>query len=305
MSESPLVSIVIPTYKRGVRVLSRAVRSVQAQTYPNIELVVVDDSPSDWPEREEVRAFMEPLVGPRVLYVQNEHNLGGSLTRNRGCEVAHGEYISFLDDDDVYFPEKTEKQLAFTVAGGYDVTLTSIVMHNGREQVVDYREHEDISGLDQEGLLHYHLMRHLTGTSAYMFRREKLLSVGGFDDAKMGQEFYLMLKCIEAGFRVGYMPDCLVKMYKHDEGGITQGRNKIDGEIALHERKKAYFSRLSPKEIRFINFRHWAVMVVAYRRNRLWPQMLWAGVRALVASPLDFGAQVTGFFWRIVKNRRV
>ena len=105
MNEAPLVSVVIPTYKRSVQVLSRAVRSVREQTYANVELIVVDDSPADYPGREEVRRYMEPLAGDGVIYLQNERNMGGSLARNRGVSASHGAYIAFLDDDDAFFPD--------------------------------------------------------------------------------------------------------------------------------------------------------------------------------------------------------
>ena len=94
-----------------------------------------------------------------------------------------------------------------------------------------------------------------------------------------------------------------MKVYKHADGGITQGKNKINGENRLYEFKKKYFSQLSKKEIRFINFRHWAVMVVAHKRNSMYPQMLGAGVKALVSSPIDFVTQVTGFLNKVTKHR--
>ena len=299
----PLVSIVIPTYKRPVKYLSRAVESALGQTYTNIEVIVVDDSPADYSGRDEVKRYIESLGDSRLVYKQNEKNMGGSLARNEGVALAHGEYVSFLDDDDEYLPHKLEKQLPFMQDGGYDLTITDLVAYSDKGKVVDYREHSDISHLSQEEVLHYHLMRHLTGTSGFMCRTEKLREIGGFDPAKMGQEFYLMLKAIERGLKIGYLPVCTARYFRHDGEGITQGMNKVNGENALYEVKKKYFSRLSPKEIRFINFRHWAVLVVAYLRNHMYGRMLGAGLRALLASPGDFFAQVTGFFLRVCRNQ--
>ena len=304
-TDRPLVSVVIPTYKREVRYISRALNSVLRQSYRNLDIVVIDDSPAAFPDREAVRQYMEAIPDPRVRYIQNETNLGGSQARNRGIDAAKGAYICFLDDDDEYFESKIEKQLAFTQAGDYDCTLTDIVMVSAGGKVTDYRAHDDISGLDQEGLLHYHLMKHLTGTSCFLFRADKLREIGGFEPAKMGQEFFLMLKAIERGLKVGYLHECLVRMNKDREEAITAGKNKITGEISLYERKKAYFPRLNRREIRFINFRHWAVMVVAYKRNRMLPQMLLAGLRAFLASPGDFITQVSGFLRRVRKNANI
>lgn len=299
----PRVTVIIPTYKRSVEFLSRAVKSVIDQTYKNIEIIVIDDSPSNYIERDNIKKYMDSIVNQDIKYYQNEKNMGGSLARNRGIELATGEYISFLDDDDEYMPEKIEKQIKFMLYGGNDLSFSNMIMYNSSGIVVDFREYTDIPAFDNESLLHYHLMHHMTGTPTFMFKTNKLREIGGFEDAKMGQEFYLMLKSIEKGLSIGYIPECDVKVYKHEEGGITQGKNKIDGENHLYEFKKKYFSQLNKQETRFINFRHWAVMVVAFKRNSMYVQMIEAGIKAFFSSPSDFTTQVFGFLNRVKKYR--
>lgn len=301
---TPRVTVIVPTYKRSVNYLSRAVRSVLNQTYSNIEIIVIDDSPSDYEKRDSVKQYMESIASDNVRYFQNEVNMGGSLARNRGIELASGKYISFLDDDDEYMLEKIEKQVKYMLYTGVDLSFSNMIMYSPTGNVVDFREYNDIPSFDNDTLLHYHLMKHMTGTPTFMFKTEKIRKIGGFEDAKMGQEFYLMLKSIEQGLSIGYIPECDVKVYKHAEGGITQGRNKIDGENRLYEFKKGYFNQLSNKEIRFINFRHWAVMVVAYKRNSMYAQMLGAGIRAFISSPVDFVEQVTGFAGKVLKHSK-
>lgn len=303
-NENPKVTVIIPTYKRTVEFLSRAVLSVANQTYDNIEIIVIDDSPESYEHRNDIKDYMNSVSSERIQYYQNEKNMGGSLARNRGISLAHGSFISFLDDDDEYNPEKLSKQVQFMLEGDYDLTFSDMIMYSTSGTVVDYRDYKDIPAFDNESLLHYHLMRHMTGTPTFMFKTEKLREIGGFEDAKMGQEFYLMLKSIERGLKIGYFPQCDVKVYKHADGGITQGKNKIDGENRLYEFKKKYFPQLNKREIRFINFRHWAVMVVAYKRNHMYPQMIGAGVKALVSSPGDFVTQVSGFVGKVVKNNQ-
>lgn len=106
--DSPLVSVVVPTYNRP-EALKRAVRSVVTQTYRPLELIVVDDhSPTpvadtiDPPEAE----------GLTVRYVRHETNQGGNAARNTGIETATGAFIAFLDDDDEWLSTKIERQLA-------------------------------------------------------------------------------------------------------------------------------------------------------------------------------------------------
>ncbi len=298
------VSIIIPTYKRDVKYLSRAVKSILQQTYKNIEIIVIDDSPSSYSNRDSIKEYMDSIKSPNIIYIQNEKNLGGSLARNVGISFASGDYITFLDDDDKYLQEKVEKQLNFMVCGDYDLTFSNMIMLNDKEEIVDLRDYTDIPSFDNKTLLHFHLMKHLTGTPTFMFKSNKLKEIGGFEDAKMGQEFYLMLKAIEKNLHIGYLKSCDVVVYKHKDGGITQGKNKIDGEKNLYKFKKSYFKELSQMEKRYIRFRHYAVMVVAYKRNNMLIKALVIGIFDFFVSPLDFIKEVFGFINKIVKAKK-
>ena len=304
--DKALVSVVIPTYKRTWDYLYRAVASVLEQTYKQIEVVVVDDSPDSYEYRGDVKQHMTELCGQdaRVRYLVNEQNLGGSFARNRGIEAAAGVYTTFLDDDDEYLPQKIEHQVAFMEESGCDLSFEDMTMYNLKGEVVDVRRYGDLKAFDNDSLLRYHITHQMTGTPTFMFKTEKLREIGGFDDAKMGQEFYLMLKSIEKGLSIRYLPVCDMKVYKHQDGGISTGRNKIDGERAVYAHKRRYFDRLSLRERMFVRFRHQAVMAVAYIRNRRYFSAIGAGVAAFFMSPLDFFGQVFGFFGRVKKANK-
>ena len=111
--ENPKVSVITPTYKRS-EMLPRAVRSVLAQTYKNIEIVVVDDNnpDSEWRNATEQR-MKEFDNDPRVIYVKHDKNMNGSAARNTGIKFSTGDIITYLDDDDWYYPEKVEKQVQY------------------------------------------------------------------------------------------------------------------------------------------------------------------------------------------------
>lgn len=100
------VSVIIPTYNR-VDVLRRAIDSVLAQTYEDIELLVVDDGSTDG-----TKSLVTGYDDPRVVYVPHRTNRGASVARNTGIDRAKGEYMAFLDSDDEWRPEKLEKQVA-------------------------------------------------------------------------------------------------------------------------------------------------------------------------------------------------
>ena len=171
--------------------------------------------------------------------------------------------------------------------------------------IVDYREYNSLKNFDKMTLLKYHIMRHLTGTPTFMYKTEKIKKIGGFKDAKMAQEFYLMLNSIESELKICYLNDCDVIAYRHSDGGISQGRNKIDGESALFEYKKKYFHIFTKREKMFIRFRHYAVMVIAYKRNKNYFRVFINSIIMILVSPIDFISELGRFAINIFKNIRL
>lgn len=111
-----LVSVIMPTYNCG-RFIREAIDSVLAQTYQSWELLIVDDGSTD-----DTQAIVGSCTDERIRYMRNERNTGGALTRNRALREAKGRYIAFLDADDVWLPEKLEKQIAFMADNNYAFT---------------------------------------------------------------------------------------------------------------------------------------------------------------------------------------
>ena len=103
------VSVVIPTYKRS-EFLLRALESVLNQTWTDIEAVIVDDNGEGSEFRAATQRSLDEhyAADPRVKRVLNAKNMGGALARNEGIAAATGEYITFLDDDDIFLPEKVQ-----------------------------------------------------------------------------------------------------------------------------------------------------------------------------------------------------
>lgn len=114
-----LVSIIMPSYNTA-KYIAAAIVSVQNQTYTNWELVIVDDSSTD--NTDEVIAPF--LQDKRIRYLKNEKNSGAAVSRNRALREAKGKWIAFLDSDDLWMPEKLEKQIAFMEKNGYHFSYT-------------------------------------------------------------------------------------------------------------------------------------------------------------------------------------
>jgi glycosyltransferase involved in cell wall biosynthesis len=117
----PLVSVIIRTKDRPL-LLSEALKSVASQTYPNMEIVLVNDGGADVKDLAERIAGHIPLV-----YVCHETNLGRSAAANSGLMAATGQYLNFLDDDDVFYPDHIETLLAALEAVDGRVAYSSVL----------------------------------------------------------------------------------------------------------------------------------------------------------------------------------
>ena len=107
MNQDPLVSIIIPSWNTAAYV-GEAVDSALAQTYPNIEIIVVDDGSTD-----NTKELLQPYADAGKIHYVYQANKGLAGARNTGIRMAKGEYIAFLDDDDEWLPAKLDRQVAF------------------------------------------------------------------------------------------------------------------------------------------------------------------------------------------------
>lgn len=279
------VSVIIPTYKRS-EFLDRAISSVLNQTYSNIEVIVVDDNEPHSNFRLLTQEKMSKYAtNERIIYERNERNLGGALARNQGINKATGDYITFLDDDDIYLPNKVSVQIEYMMKNNLDLTFSDVRIHTKEDKLVDYREHPYVKNCSNDELLKQHLLHHLTPTSTYMYKRDAILKVGGFDNVKVGQEFKLMLKSIEGGLTIGYIPQAHIIQYLHDGERISIGKNKIQGEKELYQFKKGYFKILNTDQKSYIKFRHHAVMMVVGMRSKKYKILLKHFFLAVITSP--------------------
>src|SRR5699024_5200652 len=111
MIYKPLVSVIIPTFERSPNLIDRSIKSAQNQTYSNLEIIVIDDSPSTYKKRNEVEKYINSLEDDRLIYIQHNENMGANVARNNGIRHSKGEFCAFLDDDDEWELNKIELQL--------------------------------------------------------------------------------------------------------------------------------------------------------------------------------------------------
>lgn len=285
MNEDILVSVITPTYKRKKEILDRSIQSLLNQSHTNIEIIVVDDNPCDSSHRKEIEEYIKSIPDKRLRYIRNKENLGGATSRNVGIFKSKGAYITFLDDDDIYLKDKIKKQLFLMLENNVDLTFTDLQICNENDVVIDYRQFDYIENFDNDSLMKYHLTRNLTGTPTFMFKSEALKKIGGFDNVKMGHEFYLMYKSIENGLSIRYLPICDVVAYRTKSDSISNGDGKITGENEIYSFKRSKFDLLDYDERKMVEFRHKAVLAVAYKRRNNYLKMMSSLISMFLISP--------------------
>ena len=119
LREEDLVSIIMPSYNTA-SYIKESIQSVLNQTYTNWELIIVDDCSTD--ETEEVLAT---ITDSRIKYFKNKENSGAAISRNKALREARGQWIAFLDSDDLWLPNKLEKQINFMKNNGYKFSYTN------------------------------------------------------------------------------------------------------------------------------------------------------------------------------------
>lgn len=175
----PVVSVIIPAYQHG-QCIAEAVDSVIAQTFRDFEIIVVNDGSTDVTED-----VLRPYVERNLIRYFHQENQGISATRNRGLSLATGEYVAFLDDDDVWPLDKLEWQV--------DVLVNSAVLVVGGLSSVFGRKSNRKAIIEGAGYSKWDTEMLFGGNpfgspGQTLIRRSALLTVGGFDPTIWGAD---------------------------------------------------------------------------------------------------------------------
>ena len=240
-----LVSIIITTYGRSVT-LKRAIESVLSQTYPNIEIIVVDDN-KDEQIRKEVIKTVSSIDDSKVKLVMNSVNMGGALARNEGIKVARGDYIAFLDDDDEYLPLKVEKQVEmFEKDETQKLALVYCYCVQKKDGNIIKKYHYDYVG----NCIYPAMLDCIAATSQWMCKKDALENVGMFTDTPCKQDSFLMLKLLVNGYTIDRVPEYL-SVYNTDSNiRISTGSHekRIVGEEKLRNLCRTHYTLVNIKQ---------------------------------------------------------
>ncbi len=279
-----LVSVIVPTFRRS-ELLHKAIGSLISQSYKNFEVIVIDDN-DDETYKIGNEKYFNSLNDERIVYIRNSANIGSAKSRNKGLSVAKGKYVTFLDDDDYYSPDKIEIQLRETIKNGYKVSICNLILIDDDENVIDKRRRRYFK--NGEPLLTMHLKYHLTGTASFMAETEFVRKIGGFCDSDLGDDFIFMLGAIENTDKIGHVDLDGAFCTIHNLLGLSAYPNKLKIESSVMEVKSKYFNRLKRKDIRFIKMRHFAVLAVTYKKGKKYIICFINGIKSFAYSPVGF-----------------
>ena len=236
MSNSPLVSVVLRTFKRP-DIVDRAIESVLNQTYEQFELIVIDDhSPDETPEV--VREY--EAQDDRLRYIRNDENKGHVTALNIACRAATGKYVAFLDDDDVWLPKKLEAQVARLEELSEEYAM---VYGATRHKKLDTEEVITVSEPELEGDIYYEVLKRGSGNvfgppSGVMVRKSVLEELGCFDENITRGAGQTVFRAIAKKYKIAYTDELCVDYYIH-ENRVTTMRSEAEmrESIRVNERK--------------------------------------------------------------------
>lgn len=277
----PTVSVVIPTHNRA-HLIGRSVRSALAQTYGDLEVVIVDDASTDG-----TRGAIARIADPRVKYLRHDFNRGVSAARNTAIAHAAGEFIAFLDDDDEWLPNKLEIQMDHFERAKPSVGLVCAGFN--QVDIVSKRITSEIIPTER-GWVFELLLRQGTfsHTSTIVVRAECFKKVGLFDVTYRYSEDFDMWVRIAKEYEFDSIPIPLVRLHFQPDG-LSRNYDAMIAAGQAHLAKYREFYERNPAALkeRLQNLGSCYLILGDAKRGR---QMYWQAVaRRPLAMKSYFG----------------
>lgn len=209
MTTDPLITVIIPTFKRA-NLVPRAIESVRQQTYRNVEILVVDDGSPD-----DTATIVQAIPDSRIRYLRHETNKGLPAGRNTGINSAKGEFIAFIDDDDEWRRDKLEKQLAAIMH--YDAVVCAAVVDGYQLRI---HKGPDIS-LDD-------LKKGGFAPSGLFIRTEALRNVMFDETLKQGEDWDAFIRIVQR-YTMGWVAEPLLLYNQGGHDRMTNEKKYLSG----------------------------------------------------------------------------
>ena len=215
MRHCPLVSVIMPAYN-SEQFIEKSIRSALTQTCSDLEIIVIDDCSKDGTVQIVQRLAQED---DRVRLIQNETNLGAANSRNKGMDCSRGRYVALLDSDDIWYPEKLEKQIKLAEETGAGLLYSSYAMvdEQGKKKCRDFLVNERIS-------LKSMLRKNEIGCSTVLLRAD-VIQQRRFSNAYYHEDYVLWLQLLKEGVPAAGLREVLVDYTLRDN---SRAANKVN-----------------------------------------------------------------------------
>ena len=243
MNPNPTVSIVMPAYNVAAYI-GETLDSVFEQTFTDYEVILVNDGS---PDTVELDKAIEPHLN-RIRYIKQK-NLGAGAARNEGLRAARGEFIAFLDADDLWLPNYLEEQLRFIRENGFDLVCAD-AMHFGDSPLAGRTYMETYMPIAPQAgevtVLGLVSAEQSLITSGIVARRAPIIEVGLFDEGlRNSQDFDLWLRLVRHGVRSGYQKQLLLRYRCHENSLSGDEINRTARQLRVYDKVE---SSLTPEE---------------------------------------------------------
>lgn len=259
-----LVSVIIPTYK-GSDKITNAVESVLNQTYENIEIIVVDDNGKGTENQLLTEKAMEKFKdNTKVKYIAHEKNKNGSAARNTGIRASKGEFLSFLDDDDVFLPKKTAIEVAKfnTLSDEYGLVYGSFIEH------MTETYSRTLEADSTENFLFRFLCNEIIAcSSTVMIRRAVLEKVIEWDESFKRHQDLEFFARIAHNYKVACVKDICIEKFKLDR---NMPKGEVYEEYRMHYlgKMKNIIEEFAPKQQRYLYNIHYTEIGKCYLKEK-------------------------------------
>lgn len=227
----PLVSVIIPAYKVA-GFIRETLDSVLSQTFDDYEIVVINDGSPDTLELEDQ---IKPYS--HLIKYLKQSNLGAGAARNAGIRASRGEFVAFLDGDDVWLPTFLSEQLEFIKSGGgSDLVYADAVnfTSKGISRSTNMDANPSVGAVTVESLISAQCN---VITSSVVARRSSIVAVGFFDESfPNSQDFDLWLRLAKRGARMTYQKRVLVHRRIYEGSLASNPVKSLEGEIKVLEK---------------------------------------------------------------------
>lgn len=249
--QEELVSVIIPTYKRAMY-LKRAINSVLAQSYKNIEIIVVDDNEPDSIYRKDNENMLKEFIEEnKVIYIKHPKNMNGAAARNTGIKKAKGKYITFLDDDDYFIDNRIEIIVdRLKNNAEYDGAYTGFKCVSNNKVV--FKRNGEKSGNLKLNVL---MQDSFFGTGSNMFFKAEIVKKIGFFDEKFTrhQDMEYMARFFDYG-KILAVKDILVIKYLDDKTNVQNFKKMLCTKEMFLEKFKNDINSYNEKTQNIIYF---------------------------------------------------